>query len=288
MSSVEININRAKLKLSLDGMSNRIAMAHTIQTGSSATRSTTSWAEDAISIDRYGIRELMTSSQATNTAAAEAARDDMLAQVGRPIASVTFNGQPGQVYATIDCLGWWSTLGWRYYSNPGTGTVANETQIAAILAAGGQFMSGVEVGVATGLASVETRNGDKTALACVTDLMASGVSGGRRLLATVHPRRNVEIVEQPAATAGDQTWAIDTTGAIRNGGGHDIQPYVCPAGYWASVGDYLPALGRDERGVGFSRFFVEEAEYVCASSEYRPVASGMVNPWTIASRIMRG
>ena len=79
VSAVEININRARLRVSLDGMHNRIAIAHTIVTGTKSERSTTSWAEDALSIERYGYSDQLKSSSATSTTQTEAERNDQLA-----------------------------------------------------------------------------------------------------------------------------------------------------------------------------------------------------------------
>lgn len=114
---VTLRTEALEVGLSLDQMYNRIAVAYTTNgADGAAERSTTSWAEDAESIARYGYKELLHTAADVSASQATALRDTLLATLSKPRSHLSL--EPGQAGATLRCMGLAETLGWRYYSQP--------------------------------------------------------------------------------------------------------------------------------------------------------------------------
>ena len=121
VQDVLLNINRLQLGWSLTGMANRVWVAYQrITAGSSGpgTRVTTGTFINPDSVLEYGQFELMASAGSTNDVAAASIAQQTLAQRGHPIKSLSLSGQKGEIFAQINCVGWWETLAQRYYANP--------------------------------------------------------------------------------------------------------------------------------------------------------------------------
>ena len=113
IAEVKIRIGNLVFGVSLDTMSNRIAVVYT----SFGTRETTAFAEDDYSIGTYGTKELLSVvSDATREEALQR-RDSDLEAKKLPIPTVEFEAQSeGSFSANIICRGFYDTLEWKYYS----------------------------------------------------------------------------------------------------------------------------------------------------------------------------
>jgi hypothetical protein len=99
--------------------------------------------------------------------------------------------------AEIYCNGWRETLNWRTYLNTASGNTETTAQISAIITNMGQFFTGVDVETASGISSAQLRDGDRTGWEEIEDLLKSGTSANRRLLAEVTDSRRLHIYEEP-------------------------------------------------------------------------------------------
>lgn len=114
---------RVQFGVSIDGMSNQIALAYTLSNAAGEeTRATTGWDEaggnDWASQKEYGIKELLATASASSQAWAEAARDSKLAQFHLPQPTLALQYDAAESEATLICRGWWDTLDWRYAAVP--------------------------------------------------------------------------------------------------------------------------------------------------------------------------
>lgn len=76
----------------------------------------TAWAEDAVSIAKYGVKEKILTVADTKLAAAEAKRATFLASHANPVPIITFETGDA-AYATLIATGAWNLLDWNYYEN---------------------------------------------------------------------------------------------------------------------------------------------------------------------------
>jgi hypothetical protein len=103
--------------VALEKMANRVAVAYTYtDADGTAQRATTDWAEDTVSTGEYGDKERLDSLGDTSSTLAENLRDRTLAALKYPQVTQTLENGAGQA-ARLYCVGLWSTLGWKYYSN---------------------------------------------------------------------------------------------------------------------------------------------------------------------------
>jgi hypothetical protein len=118
VNEVVFKTGKVSFGVSLDHMSNRIAVAYTDETG---TRKTTTWAEDADSVAEFGTKELLASMNNVSAAAATSRRDAALTgdkRISRPRGVSSGGGGAGSdVSAIIKCIGWFRTLAWKYYAD---------------------------------------------------------------------------------------------------------------------------------------------------------------------------
>lgn len=125
-----------EVAVSLDSMFNRVAVAYSyLAAGSESAgeRKTTAWADDLDSQGEFGIKELLSSAEGNmSDAAAEAIRDAVLtaqrwpqgglAQTGNARARA---GSKKTLGATLNCRGWWQTLGWKQANVATANTVSH-------------------------------------------------------------------------------------------------------------------------------------------------------------------
>ena len=109
-SQAQILHGEMAVRYSLDDMFNRVAVAYT----EAGERFTTEWGDDERSQAHFGAKELLYSRSEVTADQAEALRDDILAQVAKPVPSLRF----GRARASLlMCIGLWETLDWTYYAD---------------------------------------------------------------------------------------------------------------------------------------------------------------------------
>lgn len=111
VQEVRLQVNGMTIGLSLEEMATRVAVA--VYNGDGAA--VTLWSEDADFVERYGYKELLYSQGSGDQLAANAKLVELLANYAEPNATLSLQQRtkPG---ALITCIGWWETLGWRYFT----------------------------------------------------------------------------------------------------------------------------------------------------------------------------
>lgn len=117
VDGVTVRLTGTEFGFYLDKMYNRVAVTYSYITPGTqivGQRKTTAWVNDAASIAMYGTKEYLSSEGGMSNAAAIALRDALLAQFSRPGGIPSLKGRSQGMTATIQCRGWWNTLGWKY------------------------------------------------------------------------------------------------------------------------------------------------------------------------------
>jgi hypothetical protein len=130
---------------------------------------------------------------------------------------------------------------------------------------GGQFLTEVDVETPSGKLSGIYRDGERTALAELLDLLVAGGANGRRLLAQVGRERRLRIYEEPVP--GSQDFRLLPDGSLADAWGSVVPPWLFPAGVWLKVGDVHFGGGYARPLADAGRAFVETVEYYADSGQ---------------------
>lgn len=117
VQAVAVESGGLRVGWSLDSLYNRVRVAYSMRHAGRTSAGRTEWVQDDTSVEEFGLRELLHSAgRATREASAQLA-GQILAEAIQPrgVPSVG-GGASGEARATLSCVGWWSTLSWRYYS----------------------------------------------------------------------------------------------------------------------------------------------------------------------------
>lgn len=116
VNEVRIGQSGRTLGVSLAETYNRIRVRYTAVDADGVSAATeTAWVEDADSIYLYGTREWQPSAGSDLMASeAELWRDQLLRVHAQPMPVLSDGGEEGGL---LICVGWWSTLDWKYYEN---------------------------------------------------------------------------------------------------------------------------------------------------------------------------
>lgn len=120
INTVVLDLDGISIGVSLDSMSNKIAVAYNLVVAGSdivGERMTTYWMENAESVLEYGIKELLQTTSGTTSEHALAALAMLLDQKKYPIPTIQWGGGEGKAKVTLECKGWFDTLDWMYYSH---------------------------------------------------------------------------------------------------------------------------------------------------------------------------
>lgn len=115
---ISISIGAITIGISIDSLFNKVTVTYTAPIlGYGSSRQETGWATDATSAGKYGTREKRLSISDITTAMAEAIRARTLAELAEPTKEIKLERSQAPK-ASLECFGWWSTLGWRYNAQP--------------------------------------------------------------------------------------------------------------------------------------------------------------------------
>ncbi len=273
VAEVELTLPAWTVGVNIDSMYNQIAVAYTDDEG----RKTTSWLADADSTAEYGTKELLYTSSGSAQAHAEAARAMLLAQKKYPIPTIG-PAQGGELGVVLRGRGWYDTLGWRYYQNLGTDLVDTATQISDIEGTAGEFITAVDLEVASGLSISEFRDGDGSALFEIEELLKMGTSNYRRMLAAVDINRRMRIYEEPTSA---NPYLITKRGELRDAFDTPVRRETCPVGVYARLKDVIPSSLDTSKLADPSLMFIEEAEYMPGDDMLILTPRGEQSPWEI-------
>ncbi|MGD9725213.1 MAG: hypothetical protein AB7V39_02230 [Nitrospiraceae bacterium] len=130
------------------------------------------------------------------------------------------------------------------------GATATTTQMGEIVAAVGQsFVTGVDIIDASGVTTLQYRDGDRTGLEELERLLEFGSASGERMLAMVTVDGILQIRKAPAAP--DDAWLIDEQERLRTAQGNLVEEGLLPVGRWVKavgaprVESWVADLARD-------------------------------------------
>lgn len=254
--------------VSLDEMANKVYVIYSsVAAGSQVVgdRATTASASNALSIARYGTKELWYSTDGSTSARANALRDMLLATLKYPIPTY---GEGGNSQITLKCKGWWDSLAWKNYAQTGTASTSTTQQIVDIVTASGQFLAGTRIINASGISSSQYRDGDSTALQEILSLLKSGTTNSRRLAARVTIDRILEVYEEPVSAVGSDYW-ITPDLQLRGTLQEPIDLWRCPVGVWTRLAGVIPSNVDVSLLAAGLPAFLEEVEYLPADETAR-------------------
>ncbi len=279
VNRVVIPHGKITLSLGLDDVHNAVTVRY--------KDADTATAIDAESKNEFGRKEFFINLSNADATTATNERDRYLHEHRYPITSNELSGGQGEI--KIECLGWWKTLDWMYYTNASTVAVSNITQMRAIIAATGQFINGVleseitdpitwdsgegitwddgesidwDTGTeAFALTSVPSRDGSGTGLSYLIELLNAGSSNVNPLLAYVDQSRYLHIYERRAEPTGSQfpDYIMREDGRLENLLGRIVEDQNCINAVWVKAQGVPDTSG----GLGsFRPFFIDRAEYI--------------------------
>jgi hypothetical protein len=159
------------------------------------------------------------------------------------------------------------------------GVEVTTDQITEIVTGAGQFLTGTTIEDASGLETLQYRDGIVDALTELGDLLAIGTSNGKRLLCQVESSRNLRVFEE-ATYSGTPDYIRRLDGTISTPLGVPLAPGASIEGSWLRV--ETPLLPSWSRNVDATLLFVERCEYDSVSMAYNITPRGAPNIWRLA------
>jgi TPR repeat protein len=142
-------------------------------------------------------------------------------------------------------------------------------QITTLVESCGQFYEDTIVEDASGIETIQYRNGDSTGLYEMEKLLQSGTTNGRRLLAETTPSRYLRIYEEAAKPTNPKNcYGLDADGLLYFQSGAPVDLTQCPVGMWCHLVDVIPATVDLSVISDPSLFFVDCAEYDVQKGQY--------------------
>ena len=255
------NGNEQRIGLSLDEMYNYVIARY-------KTKATAASSNDQ-SIAEYGQKEFSLYVSNANSTQATAARNVYLSEHQYPRPEYIFSG--GAQDVEIECVGWYDTLGWQYYSDSDTTNTSHSEQIEAIIAAKGQFINGTIMEDTVGVSSNEYRDGTGTALGLINQILHAGTSNFRPLLAYVDKNRYIHVYKRDEEP-DTPNYLMRNDNSLITLTGTKVLEQDCVVGVWVKLKNVPPNI------IGLSTmrpFFIESAEYNARTDKttYRPADS---------------
>src|SRR3990172_434512 len=228
------NGQKQRIGLGLDELYNYVIVAYA--DGDTAAGS------DTNSISEYGQKEIRLNNTNATQTEAEQSRGLYLADHQDAREELEFSG--GNQEIAVECYGWYSTLGWKHYTDADATNTENTTQISAMVTAAGQFFAGSIIEATAGITSNENRDGHSTALTYINQLLNAGTTNVRPLLARVDRQRYLHVYErsaEPPTNAPDYLWRGD--GKLETPLGQIVPDKECKTAVWAKPKDIPSTLG---------------------------------------------
>jgi hypothetical protein len=160
------------------------------------------------------------------------------------------------------------------------GVEETTTQIETALA-DAEFITDVDIEDDSGIFTSQYRDGDQRLLDVVRDLLAAGITGGGRLLATVTKDRIVRLYAAPVKE--NYAYLINRRGELATATGGPVDLQKCPVAEWVRRED-IPGEANTERLVDLSKFYIEAAEFNVQNG-YTPTPRGASRPFELPGQI---
>jgi hypothetical protein len=154
---------------------------------------------------------------------------------------------------------WWDGGSWVEVQPPASllfklaGTEDSLAQLRRMLRAGsgGQFLSGMQAPVSSGVSAGLWRDGQSSAREEGERMLALGSSEGRRLLARIDEYRRAVIWKAPLP--GEQDYYLMSDGGVLDVFRRRLLPGECPVGVWAHGADIAALAPGGQPGVWIER-----------------------------------
>lgn len=128
--SVHVQDDQAGARVSMDDVANRVRVAYgqlEPEALGGGMRQVSAWGENLASQAAYGIKEREIEIDLANAAQAGAARAVALERYAWPGVRPVVGQDSGKGLVTVECRGWWNTLGWRF-AESAAGLVEHSTR----------------------------------------------------------------------------------------------------------------------------------------------------------------
>jgi hypothetical protein len=267
ISGVTINAGPVRYGVDLDTMTNNVSIAY--QGG------TTAAIADAIGTVAYGRKDGRYTISSNNATAALAAGSAYLDTYRYPIPTVEF-GQSPQMGAAISCRGWWNTLEWRYYTQGTTTVIDTVNQMGTILSIASEFLTAIRADATSGVLTPMNRDGSKTALDEIAELLKVGTGAGRRMIGYVNKARELITLVEPTA----DEYLVTGAGEVQMLNGQPVPAHLPPFGCWVRLKERL-TFADTTRIADASRLFIEEVTWERENPIPRITARGALSPWDL-------
>jgi len=169
----------------------------------------------------------------------------------------------------------WNGASWNSedkYSNDLTFKVIGEevttTQISDAVTSIGQFFVSTDIIDASGISNQQYRDGDQTGLYEINQLLKTGTTNNKRLLAKVNETRILEVYEE--TNKGDDDYSMNASFELFDANNNPVDPTECVVGKWARLKGVIPGSANVSRLSDASVFFIEEAEYNARTERWSP------------------
>lgn len=169
-----------------------------------------------------------------------------------------------------------SDLCFRLYADD---YVETSQQARSIATAFGQFITGVDLQVSSGVTCESYRDGDATALYEAEQLLTMGTSNNRRMLAWVDRNRVLRVYEEPTSS---NPYFLLRDGSLSTPFDTPLRRENCPVACWARLRDVIPNSVDVSKLIDPTLVFIEENEYDVETDTLTPTPRGMVNPFDLA------
>jgi hypothetical protein len=259
------SISAGGLSISMNKVANSVRVHYGVLDGGQTTsNAVTGSATNTVSISELGTKMYLAEMQSADAATAEARRDMYLSQHYNPKYELAQGGRRG---VTIECLGWYETLGW-IWSTLNWNTVAwadfdewivwlqdDLLPLQEFLTAGRMTAGTPDIEECWDWTNHKELVEEWT--------QRVGYSDGRRALTTVQEDRTLDVYPEPAEAV---THSLDIDGNLFDSIGKPVAPERCTVGVWATIKD-IPIMAG---GIASARpGFIEEAEYSNGKCRYR-------------------
>lgn len=149
-------------------------------------------------------------------------------------------------------------------------------QIAAAVAASGQFFTGTDIIDASGRVVEQYRSGERSALQEIVGLLDRGTAAGRRLLARVTQDRRLQVSAEPdPPDVSAASHYISRSGQVMTRLAVPIPNAACVSGIWVRSEALADTIYADRAN------FLEVTEYDAASDMLRFTTKGQRSPWDV-------
>lgn len=142
------------------------------------------------------------------------------------------------------------------------GELSTTGQISSLNTSVGEFITGTDIVNASGIDTSPFRDGDTTAMRELLDLLKSGTTNDRRLLADITVNRRMTVYEEAAEQSSDNAFKINSAGQLFGVNDQATEPTECTVAEWCYLLDVIPDTADVSKLAKPSPFFIEEAEYI--------------------------